>query len=212
LGNRKTLQSCGGFTRDKRLRASEDLYTTDQGSFERFLFALRRDGVGIGDYVLEPAAGLGDLSYILESRCKEVYSYDKTLYEKALVLKSPIQQGDFLDYNFSQYFDRLQTIITNPPFMLAPEFISRAHSVLKMCSSRDRKIMLLLRLSFLEGQKREKLFTMYPMSYVYVYRSRALAYSGGVRTKGASAAICFAWFIWEVDKLSRAEPVIRWID
>lgn len=95
-------------------------------------------------------------------------------------------------------------IITNPPFKYAEQFICKAISL-----SRN-KVAMLLRIQFLEGQARQKLFQLYPPRFVYVFSKRLhCALNGNFETTASSNAICFAWFVWY--KGYKGEPSVRWL-
>jgi hypothetical protein len=69
--------------------------------------------------------------------------------------------------------------------------------------------IMLLKIQFLEGQARRKLFEKYPPKYVYVNSTRQTCYINGDMSKKMSSASCYCWFVWE--KGYTGEPIIRWI-
>ena len=71
------------------------------------------------------------------------------------------------------------------------------------------KVAMFLKLTFLEGQKRKKLFSKYPPRYVYVFSKRVNCAKNGEFEKYGNNAVAYAWFVWE--KGFCGEPVIRWI-
>jgi len=96
-------------------------------------------------------------------------------------------------------------IITNPPYKYAQEFVE--HS-LKLVGE-GKKVAMFLKLTFLEGQKRRKLFNKYPPKKVYVFSQRQkCAMNGDFKNTGSSAA-AYAWFVWE--KGNTYSPIINWI-
>ena len=104
------------------------------------------------------------------------------------------------------------TIITNPPYILANEFIERSMDLLV----NGGQLAMFLKIQFLEGSKREALFQKYPPKYVYVFRRRVSAWNNGMKLnpetgKKWSSTITFCWYVWQKG-LQRIEPVIRWID
>lgn len=98
-------------------------------------------------------------------------------------------------------------IITNPPYILATEFVYHALELVK----NGRKVAMFLKIQFLEGKKRRKLFEEHPPKIVYVSSSRLTCAKNGdfERAKGSNA-ICFAWYIWE--KGWRGDTVLKWIN
>lgn len=107
---------------------------------------------------------------------------------------------------------KFDTIVTNPPYVLASEFIRHSMDLLE----NGGQLAMFLKIQFLEGAKREKLFTDYPPKYVYVFRKRVSAWNNGVEVnpdtgRPWSSTITFCWYIWQKG-LKHIEPVIRWID
>ena len=68
---------------------------------------------------------------------------------------------------------------------------------------------MFLKIQFLEGKERRKLFDKYPPKYIYVNSSRQLCLLNGDDTNKISSAVCYCWFIWE--KGYKGDPIIRWI-
>ena len=70
---------------------------------------------------------------------------------------------------------------------------------------------MFLKLQFLEGKARRKLFDVSPPKFVYVSSSRLVCAKNGdfERYKGSNA-MAYAWFIWE--KSFSEEPRIRWFN
>ena len=69
---------------------------------------------------------------------------------------------------------------------------------------------MFLKLTFLEGQARRKLFEKYPPARIYVFSARVKCAKNGDFENIGSSAVAYAWFIWE--KGFEGEPVIRWIN
>lgn len=77
----------------------------------------------------------------------------------------------------------------------------------------ERKLQCFLKLTFLEGKARKKLFEKYPPKVVYVSSSRLqCAKNGDFETykKSGGTAIAFAWFVWE--KGYKGDTIIKWIN
>ena len=70
-------------------------------------------------------------------------------------------------------------------------------------------VIMFLKIQFLEGKERRKLFDKYPPKYVYVNSARQICYLNGDDSKKMSSAACYCWFVWE--KGFKGEPIIRWI-
>lgn len=140
--------------------------------------------------VLDPACGNYAICHELKNYFRTIYSYDLKNGEK---------------YNFLKEIKEYPYIITNPPFSLAHEFIQKAKSIY------TSKIVFLLPVSYLHGQKRyeDKIFSELKCIYVftrYPMLGELLREDGKYHT----GMIAYAWYIWEKNWIK--EPVIRWID
>jgi hypothetical protein len=96
-------------------------------------------------------------------------------------------------------------IVTNPPYKYATEFLVKSMESLK----EGRYYCAFLKILFLEGQARRKVFEKYPPRYIFVYSKRQdCAKNGDFKSKGSSA-VAYAWFIWQ--KGYAGESVVKWI-
>jgi hypothetical protein len=157
----------------------------------------------IQENVWEPAAGFHRIVVPLQDFGHRVYTSDifrwtpktRTAIDFLKCRRLPKQFRDGCD------------ILTNPPFRQAQAFAEHA---LKLLHKGD-KVALLLRLQFLEGNRRyDELFRRYPPRRVYVYafrlpRMHRFGYKG---MKGGST-MAFAWFVWV--KGYRGPTEIKWI-
>jgi len=199
-GNKKsTFVTLGASNHSEGERETNDFYATDPHALEIFLDTIDKDNIKLNSNIWEPACGMGHLSKVLENNCYNVYSTD-------LVYRGyGIGNIDFLKTNKSNNFFEVFDIITNPPYKYAKDFVEHSLEVLEpgcLC-------IMLLKIQFLEGQERRKLFNKYPPKYVYVNSARQVCYINGDMSKKMSSATCFCWFIWE--KGFVGEPVVRWI-
>ena len=74
-------------------------------------------------------------------------------------------------------------------------------------------IISFLKVQFLEGKARKKLFEKYPPKVIYVASSRLLCAKNGEFQKmrdGGGSAVAYAWFIWE--KGYKGDTVVRWFN
>lgn len=167
-----------------------DLYETPawatEALFERETFT--------GD-ILEPACGYGAISEVAKKYSSVVISSDKYDYGYGTPDK------DFL----KEYPNDVANIITNPPYHSAAEFVT----VSKMVAT--EKIAMFLKLSFLEGAGRYKLFsdTTFPLARVWVFCKRVNLFPHGSEPPKNSGTIAYAWFVW--DKKHVGKPEIGWI-
>lgn len=145
--------------------------------------------------IWECACGEGHIS-------EELKRYGYTVWSTDLIDRG---YGDeFLDFLQSPIYWE-GDIITNPPYRYAQRFIEEA-----LNSIQDgRKVAMFLRLQFLEGVGRGKLFDANPPIRVWVSRSRLGCPKNGDMNH-ISKAVAFAWFIWE--KGYRGYPEIRWFN
>lgn len=171
-------------------RESHDYYATDPKALEKLLEVEKFD-----KYVWECACGEGHLVRVLETNGYEVEASDivKRGYNCKII--------DFLQYRFNYGGD----IITNPPYKYAQEFVEKAIDVVKY----GHKVAMFLKVQFLEGQKRKKMFEKFPPKVVYVFSERMKCAKNGDFENTGSSAVAYAWYIWE--KGFTGEPVIRWL-
>ncbi len=92
---------------------------------------------------------------------------------------------DFLNYEKDK-IKKYKTIITNPPFSLAKEFLEKCFEI----SDEDTEIIMLLRLAYLESKKRHDFWQKHPVKQLYVLSDRP-SFTG----QGTDAT-AYAWFVW----------------
>ena len=179
-------------------REKHDYYATEPKALELLL-----EKEKFNHYVWECACGEGHLSKVL---CEKGYSvkstdiidrgYDGTQVIDFLTVKKEDIKNDFS-----------RDIITNPPYKFAKEFVEKAIEI----SMDGTKIAMFLKLQFLEGKARRKMFEKYPPKTIYVSSSRlSCAMNGDFEKYAKSNAVTYAWFIWE--KGFKGEPIIRWFN
>ena len=196
-GNKKsTFVTLGASNHSEGEREVNDFYSTDPEALEIFLKALERDGFKLHKNIWECACGQGHLSKVLENEGHNVLSTDLIYrgYGDKVI--------DFLKCNSLGYGG---DILTNPPYKYAKEFVEHSLEVL----DDGYYCIMFLKIQFLEGKDRRKLFDKYPPKYIYVNSARQTCYINGDMSKKMSSASCYCWFIWE--KGFVGEPIIRWI-
>lgn len=99
----------------------------------------------------------------------------------------------------------LEGVVTNPPFKLATEFAGRATD---FCPY----VALLLRLAFLETEKRREFFSRAGLSRVLVFSDRLpmMHREGYEGPKTSNSGQAFAWFVFD-SRVPVGEPVLRFI-
>lgn len=174
-------------------RQCDDFYATDPHALVAILPRLN-----ISQNVWECACGQGHLSKVLEENGHTVLSTD--LFDRGFGEPNV----DFLTTHGS--FDG--DIITNPPFRYAEQFVRKALDVV----TDDHKVVMFLKIQFLEGKSRRKLFEEFPPEFVYVSTSRIqCAKDGDFEKYGPhSTAMAYAWFVWR--KGFKGETTLRWFN
>lgn len=197
-GNSKSIYvTLGASNHTESERADLDYYATEPKAVEMLL-----QQEDFSQFIWEPACGEGHISEVLLQNGFDVLSTD--IVNRGY--KGQRIEIDFLKANlFSDLSGNCMDIITNPPYSQAKEFIQKALDI----STPGTKIAMFLKLTFLEGQARRKLFEENPPKIVYVFSKRVKCAKNGNFENISSSAVAYAWFIWV--KGFRGEPVIRWI-
>jgi len=192
-GNKmSTFSVIGSSAHSKEERASGDFYETDPSAITALYFA---DKLPKNKSVWECACGRGALSKELERYGCDVISTD--LYDRGFG-KTGI---DFL-----QTKELLAPcILTNPPYVIATEFVSHA---LKLGAD---EIYMFVKLQFLEGIRRFKeIYNINPPCEIlqFIERQRVIKNGNYERYKEASA-MAFCWLVWRKDYIGK--PTFDWI-
>jgi hypothetical protein len=144
---------------------------------------------------------------ILEPCCGEANAIVKILKEYNF---SNITSHDLnVDgVNFLKYNEKVDYLITNPPYSLAYEFICKAKEIV------DKEFAMLLPLSYLHGKRRYDdiwLDTKFPLKEIHVF-TRYPMFDGMLREDGKikTGMVTFAWYVW--DKNYKGKATINWID
>lgn len=199
-GNRATTFSTLGASNHSRYeRAEHDYYATDPVAIDMLAQTGFFDGV---ENVWEPACGGGHLANRMSELGLKVQASD--LYDYGTVLFGQHVTGgvDFLK-DAPVYLDDFDAIVTNPPYKYALEFCERGIELAP-------KAAMFLKLTFLEGAKRQAFFRQHPPRYVAVCVNRVqCARNGDKEMFAKSSAACYAWFIWE--KGYGGRPEIIWV-
>lgn len=197
-GNRNsTFVMLGASNHTNKQREVNDFYATDPHALEIFLDKLEQDNIKLHRNIWECACGQGHLSEVLKRKGYHVVSSDifDRGYENTYII-------NFLEnINKNIKID----ILTNPPYKYAEEFVEKSLEI----QANGYYTIMFLKIQFLEGQARKKLFQKYPPKYVYVNSARQICYINGDMSKKMSSASCYCWFIWE--KGWKGETIVRWI-
>lgn len=196
-GNQNSIfKTLGASNHTDKERQGDDYYATDPIAID----VLLKDGhAKISNMVWEPACGEGHLAERLKKYGYSVYSTD--IVDRGY--------GDGL-LNFLTYAGKWEgDILTNPPYKYAKEFVEHALDIIPT----GNKVFMFLKIQFLEGKERRKLFEKYPPKCVYISSSRILCAKNAEfekMKKGGGSAVAYAWFEWE--KGFNGYPTIKWIN
>jgi hypothetical protein len=136
--------------------------------------------------IWEPAAGRGHIVRVLRDHGHAVIA------------------SDVANYDFDLHFCRdflaeigmpagCEAVVTNPPFRLAEQFVVHA---LELCP----RVVMLLRLAFLESERRSPILDTGSLARVHVFKKRLpTMHRDGWTGPRASSAIAFAWFVFDRD-------------
>lgn len=188
------FRTLGSSNHTLNIREENDFYATDPIAMELLL-----NEETFSNDIWECACGEGHLSEVLKERGYNVYSTD--------IIDRGYGDGvlDFLNYNGNFCGD----IITNPPYKFAEEFVRKAIDVVED----GNKVAMFLRVLFLEGKSRKKLFEELPPKYVYISSGRICCCKNGdfsKENKKYAGALAYAWFIWE--KGYTGNTIIKWFN
>jgi hypothetical protein len=159
-GNSKSIYTTlGASNHSDDEREVNDYYATDPEALKALLQYEKFD-----NYVWECACGGGHLSKVLIENGYDVKSSD--IIDRGF---KDTQIIDFLQVSKSDIKnDFPRDIVTNPPYKYAKEFVEHALDI----SMVNTKVAMFLKLTFLEGQARRKLFEKYPPKTIYVFSNR----------------------------------------
>ena len=194
-GNTNSIyKTLGASNHTEKEREIDDYYATEPRAAELLL-----ENETFNNVIWEPACGGGHLSRVFEDAGHNVFSTD--LIDRGY----GIGGVDFLAHTGKWDGD----IITNPPYKYAKAFIQKALE----CVEDGAKVAMFLKIQFLEGKERKKLFTAYPPKTVYVSSSRLLCAKNAEFAKmkaGGGSAVAYAWYLWE--KGYMGPTTVKWIN
>lgn len=195
IGNSKSIfTTLGASNHTDKQRQTEDYYATDPIAAELLLDVENFDGD-----IWECACGEKHLAKVFEDHGYNVRSSD-------LIDRCGNEVFDFLSIQ-NQSFNG--NIVTNPPYKYATEFIYKALQIIP----EGKKVAMFLKVQFLEGKERKKLFLNYPPKYIYVSSSRILCEKNAEferMKQGGGSAVAYAWHVWE--KGYKGNTILKWIN
>jgi hypothetical protein len=138
--------------------------------------------------IWEPAGGRGAIVKVLRAGGHDVVASD--IKDYGVPITAPGYWGrDFLLEHAVPA--STEAIITNPPYRSAADFVRHA---LALCP----RVVMLLRLAFLESTSRSDILEGGQLARVYVFRNRLpMMHRDGWTGPRATNAIPFMWAIWD---------------
>ena len=133
--------------------------------------------------ILEPCCGAGAISSLIPNCIATDIRFGKDI--------------------FSYEDNSFDNIITNPPYKYAQEIVEKSIKIARC------KVVMILKLCFLESERRRKMFESSPLKMVYVFCKRVQMYPEGTEKPKNSGTIAYAWYVW--DKKYTGKPTIEWI-
>jgi hypothetical protein len=139
--------------------------------------------------IWEPACGRGSIANALRAHGREVVATDIADY--GIPITPPGYWGrDFLLEASAPV--GTEAIVTNPPFQIVEKFVAHA---LKLAPP---MIILLLRLAFMESERRCAILEGTGLARVHVFRKRLpMMHRASWTGPKANSGMAFAWFVWE---------------
>jgi hypothetical protein len=134
--------------------------------------------------IWEPAAGRGAIVRVLRDRGHVVIA------------------SDIATYDFPLHFERnflteigmpagVEAIVTNPPFKIAEQFVAHALELSPL-------VILLLRLAFLESERRCGILEGRGLARVHVFRKRLpMMHRDSWQGRKANSGMAFAWYVFD---------------
>ena len=137
-------------------------------------------------HIWEPACGPGRIVKVLREAGHTVWATDLVDYE------CPDSESsiDFLMERQTRI--DVEAIVTNPPFKLASEFVAHALTLAP-------KVVMLLRLAFIESQRRSPILDTGHLARVHVFRKRLpmMHRANWFGPEIHNSGMAFAWFVWD---------------
>jgi hypothetical protein len=152
--------------------------------------------------IWEPAAGKGAIVNVLRAAGHEVIGSDIADYGEP----THFANRDFLAE--TKLPKGVGCILTNPPFQIAEKFVAHA---LNLCPL----VIMLLRLAFMESERRCGILENRGLARVHVFRKRLpMMHRAGWNGRKANSGMAFAWFVWDrahtgpttIDRFSWGRP------
>lgn len=134
--------------------------------------------------IWEPACGTGNIVKVLRESGRDVIATD-------LNNRGCPDSLDRIDFLLPCRFDGVQAIVTNPPFSLAERFVATA-------LERAPLVIMLLRLAFLESERRSSILEGRGLARIHQFRKRLpMMHRAGWEGRKANSGMAFCWMVWD---------------
>lgn len=195
-GKNSLFKTLGASNQTDKVREKDDFYATDPIAIDILCSVEKFDGS-----IWENSAGQGHLAEQLKKHGYQVIATD--LVDRGY---EPCETGvDFLKETTS----RARNIVMNPPYKYAQDFIEKSLELVP----EGGKVCAFLKVQFLEGKGRRRLFDTQPPKTVYISSSRILCAKNGdfegMRAAGGSA-VAYGWYVWEKGYTGATE--LKWVN
>jgi hypothetical protein len=170
-----------GVAMDPYAERGHDLYETPAGAVRALLAVEKFTGP-----IWEPACGPGSIVRVLRAEGHRVVATDLLDYG------CPDSSGGLDFFQQRRAPEGVTAILTNPPFMHADDFVRHALTLVP-------RVVLFLRLAFLESESRCDILDGGALARVYPFRNRVSCPRYGFEAESNATAIAFAWFSWDRD-------------
>jgi hypothetical protein len=190
------FRTIGATNHSDNIREINDYYATEPKAVE---VLLDETDEKFSTHIWEPACGEGHIAKVLQSRGYDVRCTD-------LVYRGfgETDSLDFLALDSKENFDG--DIITNPPYSIAKEFVNKGLDVV----SEGHKVVMLLKLVFLESKSRRELFNVNPPKKIFVFSKRVTCAKNGDFKSYSNGALAYAWYVWQ--KGWFGDTVVKWVN
>jgi hypothetical protein len=196
------FRNLGASNHSLRERQEEDFYKTDVKTIKALIDKLIENNmIDFDDVFIEPSVGDG---VIIDTISNYTSNYVKYLaYDIVDRGFNNTKIQDFLTVESFNLEDK-KMIIGNPPYKLATEFVEHSLDLL----DDGEYACYLLKIQFLEGKKRRKMFEKYPPKHVWVFSERQGCLKNGEQQEHNSA-VCYCWHIFQKGFVGK--PTIDWL-
>lgn len=164
-----------------------DYYITPQHEIHRFWEEFSRYEQFTSDIkILEPCAG-GKIDSDEMSYVEVLKNFGFNNIDTIDIRDDSLAEikGDYLKINCSQKYD---LIISNPPFVISQEIITKALDDVK----ENGFVIMLLRLNYLEGKSRKEFWLNNMPKYIFVHSKRM-----SFTKDGKTDSIAYAHYVWQ---------------